>query len=95
MGIVWFAGRWFHRPLDIQRPVAIRHLKESRPEINQYGISPTLYERVERLRRFLDSLQLSDRVAYKKILAVRPHLRDSILLFERSYKIKSDTIWKR
>lgn len=48
-------------------------------------ISKESYQRIEQFKKYLDSISIADKKNHDAIINARPHLMDSIALFEKLY----------
>jgi hypothetical protein len=74
---------YFHR-VDI--PVQIGKPSDKMIQPN-YSVPD--FERIEGIKKYLDSISTNDSIKYAEIIRLRPHLMDSILLFEKLYLLQS------
>jgi hypothetical protein len=54
-----------------------------------FYISPADFNRVELIKKYLDSLSVADKNKYAELIKLRPGLYDSITLFEKIYQSQS------
>jgi len=52
-------------------------------------ISDDAYQRIEQFKKYLDSISIADKKNYEAIINSRPHLTDSIAMFEKLYLSQS------
>jgi hypothetical protein len=52
-------------------------------------ISEESYQRIEQFKKYLDSMSIADKKNYDAIINARPHLMDSITMFEKLYLSQS------
>jgi hypothetical protein len=64
------------------------HLRKNL-RIPQPYISDEAYQRIEMFKKYLDSNSITDKKAFYQIITARPHLMDSIIMFEKLYRSQS------
>jgi hypothetical protein len=52
-------------------------------------VSDEVFQRIERFRKYLDTISRADKKAFDNMILTRPHLLDSITLFEKLYQAQS------
>jgi hypothetical protein len=52
-------------------------------------ISDDAYQRIEQFKKYLDSISITDKKTFIQIVNERPHLMDSITMFEKLYRSQS------
>ncbi len=73
----------------IKHPIIPAHIGKSSFVQPGFYISPSDFNRVELIKKYLDSLSLTDKNKYAEIIKLRPGLYDSIALFEKIYQSQS------
>lgn len=77
-------GRGFNN-----RNLIITHLHSGVNLTPSFPVSDSVFQRVVRLQKWLDSLRQNDTSKFKAILLAKPFLIDNLLLVERIYQSKS------
>jgi hypothetical protein len=65
------------------------HIGKTNTPHPHFSILPEDFERVELVKKYLDSVAVADTIKYKAIMKQSPHLLDTINLFEKIYKSQS------
>jgi hypothetical protein len=65
------------------------HIGKSSEKVRESNFSATDFDRIELVKTYLDSLSTADPKNYGEIMELRPHLMDSIHLFEKLFLLQS------
>jgi hypothetical protein len=76
-------------PVFVKRIPPPAHIGRTNDQRVIFFVTPAEYDRVEKIRNYLDSIARSDKPRYTEIVRLRPHLTDSIVMFEKLYTTQS------